>query len=384
MTITAVYPNLTSVKVDFAPIAAAKDYRIYETTNPMAVKYAGMVHLDADQLGGYSKLAFATDASGNPTYPLSVVNVGKYMAAHHIDVPVTEIELNGLAPGPHTLVVQAVDALGPAPAANLYDANNLPTMNAAAMSAMGGEGMDTMLGANAGTTPDGMDSTNGQGPSTDNPNVIAQSQPFTVTIPSGPAPIPSPGATAFFFDTFPSGTFAPAGANDVIKGNAAFTLTTPNGAWDVLESHCDIRDSRPFIMNSHYMAVDFDGQTPGSNEPLHVAYSGVGISAQKTAALAGNLLHATMEVDAHTDTRRWVGMLICDASDPLTAFDWEEGEAVNKGNTVLSVQWEAGNLMVAEVVNGHVTSITGPPGAAQHYAARWQSGWQFGHGLDNR
>jgi hypothetical protein len=386
VTVTSVAADQDSVKVVYKPVAGAKDYRIFDTTNPMAVKYAGLWHLDADQLGLYSKLAFATDTSGNILYPLRTVQVSAYSALHHIDIPALEIELNGLAPGPHTLIVQAVDALGPCPPANLYDASNLPTLNAVSATAMGGEGMDTMLGANAGATLDGMVSTNGQGPSTNKPNIIAQSPPFTVTTPGGPPEIPTANATASFFDTFSSGTFASFGAPDLIKGNQQFTLTTPAGAWDVIENHCDLRDTKPFVMNRHYMAVDFDGGSPGSNEPLHVAYSAVAISPQQTASIAnGQILHCIMQVDAHTDTRRWVGFAIGDSTDPFTAFDWEEGEPVNKSNTGLWVQFEANNLLVDEIIAGQLHAVTGAAGQATHAVYRQPfMGYQFGRGLDDR
>src|SRR5437899_2514771 len=67
------------------------------------------------------------------------------------------------------LVVEAVDALGHVPQQNLYSgAANTPL-------APGG-----MLGSNKGQTADGKLSTNGQGPYTNNPKVIAVSQPFVV------------------------------------------------------------------------------------------------------------------------------------------------------------------------------------------------------------
>ena len=384
--ITGVTPNLTSCKVDYAAYPGARDYRVVVDGNTMAAKYAGTWHLDADQLGVYSKLAFATDAAGNALYPLLTVNVGKYTAAHHVDVPALEIEPNGLTAGQHTLIIQAVDELGPAPPANVYDlSTNLPLMNAASMSTMGGEGMDTMLGANAGTTPDGMTSTNGQGPTINIPHVIAQSQPFTVTIPAT-STFPAAGAVDHFFDTFPSGTFAPVGTPDIKLGNENFTLTTPAGAWDVQENHCDIRDSRPFIMNNHYMAVDFDGGSPGSNEPMHVAYSAVSISPQKTADFSnGQILDCVAEVDAHTDARRWVGEAVTDGKDPATAFDWEEGEHVNAGQNWLFAQWEGNVLMVDEMVGGKLYAVCGAAGQSIHATYRVPfMGWQMGRGLDNR
>ena len=60
-----------------------------------------------------------------------------------------------------------------------------------------------MLGGNKGPTNDGKTSTNGQGPYTNNPQVIARSQPFIVQADRTYPAIPSrPSALQRFFDTF--------------------------------------------------------------------------------------------------------------------------------------------------------------------------------------
>src|SRR5438477_460088 len=75
------------------------------------------------------------------------------------DGPNAEIEWNSLGDRqPHTLIVEAVDTLGPVPPENLYDSTNTPLVSPLQNGAM--------LGSNKGATPDGKVSTNGQGPST--------------------------------------------------------------------------------------------------------------------------------------------------------------------------------------------------------------------------
>src|SRR5207237_10436151 len=113
--------------------------------------------------------------------------------AQALDVASPESGWNGLGDGlAHWLVVEAVDQLGPVPQANLY--TGLET------TPLAGGGM---LGSNKGVTADGKVSTNGQGPYTNNPQVIAQSAPFVVQSDQSYRAIPSK-ATAMqqFFDTF--------------------------------------------------------------------------------------------------------------------------------------------------------------------------------------
>src|SRR5262249_12459902 len=110
--VTGVAADNSSAKIDFLPVAGAKDYRIYDVSNPMEVKYAGMRHLDAGPINH-----FVTRPDGTPVYPFqSVINGNGVTQPKTLDVPSTEIQWNLLDDGqPHTLVVQAVDSLGPVP-----------------------------------------------------------------------------------------------------------------------------------------------------------------------------------------------------------------------------------------------------------------------------
>src|SRR5437899_12708591 len=44
LNVTGVATNNSSARVYFQPVAAARDYRIYDITAPTSVKYAGLTH----------------------------------------------------------------------------------------------------------------------------------------------------------------------------------------------------------------------------------------------------------------------------------------------------------------------------------------------------
>src|SRR5579875_1222011 len=168
VTVTGVQVDNSSAKIDFTPVSGAKDYRVFDVSDPHTVKYAGMVHLKSDPYGGQ---VFNRNADGSLTWPLATHTV-QGSAPEQIDIPNWEIEWNELSDGkPHTLVVQAVDQLGPTPPGSQYNADNSPVMGPM-------RGMSMMLGSDEGATGDGNVSIDGQGPYTDTPHVIAQSRPF--------------------------------------------------------------------------------------------------------------------------------------------------------------------------------------------------------------
>src|SRR5438477_339503 len=96
----------------------------------------------------------------------SLKMLARVTVAGGLVVRAMDIEWNSLGDGQaHTLVVEAVDQLGPAPQANLYSGlNNTPVVSPMPAGAM--------LGGDKGATADGKVSTNGQGPYTNNPQVI--------------------------------------------------------------------------------------------------------------------------------------------------------------------------------------------------------------------
>ncbi len=281
LVVTGVQADNSSVKIDFNPVQGAADYRAFDVANPSVVKYAGLVHV-----------------SGNT------------------DVPATEIEWNLLGDNkPHTLVVEALDSIGPVPPGNLYNSSNAALFP---QLALGG-----MLGSNSGQTQDGNRSINGQGPYTNTPNVIAASTPFVVQANPTFQAIPSTkNATQTFFDTFPDSE-APSikeiGSPDPNAGTAHYTINSgKSNAWDIFYQQADTTNSMPFIMDDHFMDVLFDGGTPGSNDPLHVLVSSMGMSPSPTLDFSnGQIVHLTMEVDSHVDNiGRWMRFALAPVNDP--------------------------------------------------------------------
>lgn len=285
VTITGIQRNDTSVTVFYSLVTGAKDYRIYDVNNPNRVKYAGQVP------------GTGTGAANN------------------------NVQWNGLNDGSsHIFVVQAVDAPGPSILGNQYTINSVSKV----LPVPAGD----MIGANSGIVPDGTVAINGQGPDTNRPNILAQSAPFTVaadltkyTIPSGT------DATQTFYDSFPqseNSTFAQTVATDPVAGTKTYTFGTSPNNWVIKYSGADTTNSMPFIADGHFMDMLFDGGTPGTSGPLHTNYSTMSMLPQTTFDISGGkILHATMQVDDHSDTRRWMSFFITPAGDPITNFQYE-------------------------------------------------------------
>ncbi len=302
--ILSVLVNNSTAKVSFKPVAGAKDYRIFDVAAPKVVKYAGMAHLE----GG----PFRMNADGTPVVPFQRGGNGP----DTLDIPFPQIEWNLLEGGqPHTLIVQAVNQLGPIPPGNLYNDDNGPVTQ---------QGSVSTIGMNEGPTPDGHISINGQGPPTNNPKVIAQSLPFIVQANPKLRVIPSlAGTTQAFFDTFDNseaGAFKRT-ASDPGSSRATYSFNAgTESAWTIQYMNADVRDSYPFISAGHFMDVLFDGGTPGTNIPLHQEYAAMAMTPAPTVDLSsGKVLHVTMEVDLHGDSRRWTGIELTPANDPLVS-----------------------------------------------------------------
>ncbi len=318
VTVTGVAVNNSSAKIDYMPVPGAADYRVLDISNPMTVKYAGMTHLDAG-----TDYHFVMQSDGvTPVFPYTTTGNWKGSGPQTLDLPGTEIQWNLLDDGlPHTLIVQAVNMLGPVPPHNLTDNSNNPLYPPAGM-----------LGENMGPTPDGYTSINGQGPFTNAPQVIAQSAPFVVQANKSLLALPS-GSNALqsFFDTFDTseaGTLTQVGPVDARNGVMNYTLNsgTPR-AWDIGFQHVDTDHSMPFLDGGHFMDVTYDGITPSSLPPgyqyaYHTTYGNMHMSPQTTADLSGGkLLHVTMEVDSHiADFNRWLSFQLAPATDPITNF----------------------------------------------------------------
>lgn len=318
LTVTGVAANNSSAKIDFIPVTGAKDYRVYDVNDPMTVKYAGMLHLDA----GYGRHFVMQSDGVTPVFPYTSASNRQGSGPQTLNEPNTEIEWNMLGDGqPHTLVVQALDNLGPVPPSNLASFGNSP-LNPPA----------TMLGADDGPTPDGNSSINGQGPYTVTTNVIAQSAPFVVQANAALRALPSsPDAVQTFFDTFDdseAASLAMTGTVNKFMGNMNYTLNGNTAqAWDIMYHYADTDHSMPLVDNGHFMDVLFDGITPSAlppkdTSPYHSQYASMSLSPQTTADLSGGkLLHMTMEVDSHLgDSHRWLAWQLAPATTPITNF----------------------------------------------------------------
>jgi len=342
LTITGAQANHSSVRVLYNPVPGAADYRIYDMANPNNVKYAGQVHLSAGPNcpGPACFNHFVALADGvTPVYPYQVV-AGATGGPQVLDVPALQIDFNGVGDGrQHTLVVEAVNMLGPVPQGSLYFGDqNTPVLNPLPAGAM--------PGANKGPTPDGKTSTNGQGPFTNNPQVIAQSQPFVVQANQNYKAIPSKAsATQAFFDTFDNAqgsSLRLISRDDRVVdayGAMGFMKYTLNGGtpkmWEIEYRMTDNNNSMPFISSDHFMDMIFSGATPGGSAPANTLYGSMAMTPTQTFDMSGGrILHLTMEVDGHQSFRRWMSFQIAPAADPLKGFDSSNHQINNNDQAV--------------------------------------------------
>lgn len=338
LTVTSVAINNSSAVIVFQPVIGAKDYRIYDIANPTNVKYAGLRHIDLTMppLVWQGTYKLKLQSNGLPVVPLAYA--ANATGPQVLDFPNPEIEWNNLGDRlPHTLIVEAVDALGPVPQANLYNNSNLALIG-------GG-----MLGSNKGPTQDGKTSTNGQGPYTNNPQVIAQSQPFVVQASASVVPIPAKStATQTFLDTFDQSEAASIvqTANDPNTDSAAYVMNagTPL-AWSILYSKADVKNSMPFILSDHLMDMLFDGGTIPPNDPLHQGHGEMAMTPDQTFDFSnGKLVHITMEADGHMSGRRWLSFVVSPSA--LKNFDPETVDPVtnplNDTNQAMFLQFFPG------------------------------------------
>ncbi|MBC8135208.1 MAG: hypothetical protein H8F28_04870 [Fibrella sp.] len=248
VTITRVVPNDDSVVVHFEAVPGAADYRVYE----------------AQKHGSY-----------------------KYSAGS------LSIEMNGLTPGvPATLIVEAVDKLGPF------------------------QKMDGTLGP-GGADHDGHANmaVNGHGDPSNVPFTIATSEPFTVSC----EPRVMTGSQVFF-DTFrDSKPFKPAPTPpDILEAHRGDVGTIENDRWIIHNVRGDMDNSRAFVMGNHFMETLYDGGTPSKGGPLHQAIASLVMQPKAYADFSGNkVLHVTFEVDPHVTGRRWCDVFVAAADDPL-------------------------------------------------------------------
>ncbi len=174
---------------------------------------------------------------------------------------------------------------------------------------------------------------NGQGDPSNEPIVIARSAPFHVT----PEPRKLTGKEAFF-DTFRNEsqlTPTPAGNIDSdlaamhLKHNPPIFAEFQNDKWILRMYDADTLKSKFFFMGSHFMDTlyDFSKTMRGKTIMIPKKYPKVP---------DGQYLHITFEVDAHSDPRRYNGVMITPAADTLL-LDSGGGPPTKAGN---ALDWE--------------------------------------------
>jgi hypothetical protein len=383
VTIVGVAAYHSSVKVYFRPVPGAKDYRVYDVTSPNNVKYAGWAHLTASPNcpGSGCFHHFVVQSDGvTPVFPYQVAN-GASGGPQVLDVPALQIDWNSVGDGlAHALVVEAVDMLGPAPQGSLYagsNSDNVPLVNPLPAGAM--------LGMNKGATPDGKISTNGQGPYTNRPAVIAASAPFVVQANRSFRAIPSrPSAIQTFFDTFENAegsTIRLVTRNDAATdqfGNLGFMKYSMNAgtsqAWEMEYRQANNRDSMPFISADHFMDMIFDGATPGVPAPTHTLYGSMAMSPAQTFDITGGkIAHIVMEVDGHQSFRRWMSFQVAPAADPLQGFD-SANHQINNADQAIFLELRDG-ICTLDIYTGPKSATdrvpTGTAGGSAHGARLW-------------
>lgn len=303
LTVQSVARGTSSVVVHYAQVDGAKDYRVYDpATN--TVKYAGLVHLTAP-----SGQQFVTDAAGTVAFPITTSSSGTGGTTY--DGPADSIEWNAVEDNaPHTVYVQAVNALGPVPQENLYTGSSAPLVSST----------NGMLGANEGLTSDGYTSINGQGPDTNTPTAIASSPALVVQDDPTYRPIPSSSvATNTYLDGFADSEPVVQTAVNAQAMTATYRMNAGTPLAATIDYHgADTLDSFPMIADGHFMDVLFDGGTPGTSNPLHTQYSIMDVRPDQTLSGSNEVIHLTMEVDAHFSSRRWVALALTPQNDPIT------------------------------------------------------------------
>ena len=265
ISITQIIRNDDSAIIYFAPVSGAKDYRAYILSGPSG----GIVH-------------------GNATN-----RVYKYSGGG------LSIEVNGLNPViKNRIILEAVDKFGPF---QTMDGEMSPGVN----------------------QPDGMtvSHVNGLGDPSNNPQVIARSEPVTLVC----KPFTLKGQDAFF-DNFR--TFDPLVQTSPSLALLAATQTpvyqSENSHWTITNYNGDFASSRTFVASNHFMGTLYDGGTPTGSTPMHNNASSLVMTPKAVADMSnGKVLHVTYEVDSHLSERRWISMYVTPENDELTVPDDE-------------------------------------------------------------
>lgn len=301
-------------------VPGARDYRAY-IKGGNSYKYAGLP---------------IADATGKP---LSV-----------------DIEVNNLDPAkvPYTLVVEALDRLGPFQAMD-------GTMPPGHM-----DGMPTH--------------TNGQGDPSNRPVVLARSE----VIVSALVPFKLTGSQVFF-DNF-------RGSDAITQTNrdAAKRITTfESEFWRFKTFDADNANTRLFIMNKHFMDTLYDGDDVGPNPGQGPAHNNIATMMMEPKSASadisgGKTLHVTMEVDARFNGRRWCDIGLRRAEDTVINPAFQKIEppgAVTKSGDLLL--WEImGGVYALEFTRGDGTNTGKYAKRQPQIATDWQTDPVLGTGRE--
>lgn len=311
--ILKIIPNDDGATVIFKPLPGAMDYRLYNAAHPGKVKYAGVRY-------------------DNSIHP-------------QVAVEPLAIEWNGVNPKTGvTLVLEAVDKLGPFQKTH---GSMTALVKPARVAPRYVQGAGVALTTRAGIEG----SLNGQGDPSNVPIVLARSAPFHVDC----RPRALSGRQVFF-DTFrASKPFRlqpcpprPPGQNVEFYGDPNVYQEYANDKWLVGVYGADPTVLPVFTISNHIHDVLADGGSASGNIPNHnnnasVTFTPLRSGKPRTFDISGGkVLHATFEVDAHFDSRRWCSLFVT-PDEPLanpgkSAADGMDGRWPNvSGNCVL---WE--------------------------------------------
>jgi len=366
LVVRSVASGTSSVKVGFDAVPNAADYRIYDASDPTHMKYAGLVLPPSRRT------------------PL---------------VPNQQIEWNGLVAGRRaTLVVEAVDRLGPFPATGvaafsppLAAGCGLAASAVRAPATLGPLESETFVpGGDTGPASSGAVVSNGRGCPSNVPAVIARSAPFTVLATALPALPSNSAASQVFFDGFApeeAQTLNRIVAGDPIAGTETFTLGRPPVSWTLLVDNADVATTSAFIGGGQLNDVLFDQPAARVNPAARAARASLALVPNATADFSnGRILHATFEVDSHLSSRRTISFDLAPATDPLSSP--LSSATPNRSASALFFEIQGGPgspLLLDELAGLHggapvVQHVLGAPGSALHESLR--SGPDLG--LDDR
>ena len=242
------------------------------------------------------------------------------------------IEMNGLTSNQsYNIIVEALDKMGP------Y------------------QKIDGIIGPGA-SGPNGEihAAVNGHGDPSNEPNVVAKSNPYKVTtfqrVLTG---------EQVFFDNFRN--FQPIVqlpqkpeiVTNRIGGPGSqwwdrsdlFLKWYENDKWNFFLDDLDTNHSTVFLMGSHFMDTIYDGASLPVPGWAHLSNGVMLMSPKKTANIAGEkVLHVTFEVDPHFSGRRWCDVLLLPAGETVYS-----GKAADK----IEMNTKSGKLFRWAINAGH-------------------------------